>query len=78
MGYRLFPCSCVLLYDATALSAVYFQPQLFFSLKCGFRKPDKTIIMENNVVTQQGCKLVKPERKLFSNKYCWDVGNNPE
>lgn len=50
----------------------------FFSLKCGFLKPDKTIVMENNVVSQRGCKLVKPECKLFSNEYCWYVGNNPE
>lgn len=50
----------------------------FFLLKCGFCKPGKTIILENNVVSQQGCKLVKPECKLFSNEYCWYVGNNPE
>lgn len=57
----------MLLHDATALSAVYFQPYFipqFFPLKCGFYKPDKTIIMENNVVSQWGCKLVKPECKL--------------
>lgn len=34
--------------------------------------------MENNVASQEGCKLVKPECKLFCNEYCWYVGNNPE
>lgn len=85
MGYRLFPSSCRRLNEAKT----GFCPQccLFpallctiacFSLKCGFLKPDKNIIMENNVASQEGCKLVKPECKLFCNEHCWYVGNNPE
>lgn len=65
-----------------ALSVVYFQPyfvlQIFFPLKCGFLKANKSIIMENNVASQRGCKLVKPECKLFCSEYCWYAGNNPE
>lgn len=87
MGYRLFPCSYTKLRDTKTgfcpqcclFPALFWTTAFFFfSLKCGFLKADKSIIMENNVASQRGCKLVKPECKLFCNEYCWYAGNNPE
>lgn len=76
MGFRHFTRSCTWLHEAktklyprNCLFPALLQTTPYFFLKCSFLNPDKNNIMENNVASQEGCKLVLTECKLFYKEY---------